>query len=216
MQENVELKVNPRTSGKHFSRGLRKNKQVPAVVYGPKIENLIFSISETDATRYNKSDFENTIFTLKSDNSNLDGLKVLKKEFVIHPMSRRPVHMDFYAVDMTSEVKVHIKVKYIGKPEGLMAGGVVQEIRHEVEVECLPNNIPDIIELDISKMQLGDVFHASDLILPTDVELVTSLDEALVSVTEPREEEPVAVAEVSATPADGAAAAPAPSTEKKD
>ncbi|MCB9025547.1 MAG: 50S ribosomal protein L25 [Bdellovibrionaceae bacterium] len=215
MQDNVELIVNPRASGKHWSRGLRKNKQIPAVVYGPKIENLNFSISETDATRYNKSDFENTIFTLKSDNTNLNGLKVLKKEIVIHPMSRRPVHMDFYAVDMTSEVRVHIKVKYIGKPLGLMSGGVVQEIRHEVEVECLPNNIPEIIELDISKMQLGDVLHASDLILPANVELITSEEEALVSVTEPREEEPAAV-EATATPAEGAVATAAPATEKKD
>lgn len=208
MQENIELKATARTSGKHWSRSLRQTKQVPAVVYGPKVENMNFSISETDATRYNKTEFENTIFTLNSENKKLNGLKVLKKSMDIHPMSRRPVHMDFYAVDMSSEVRVHITVKYIGKPEGLLAGGMVQEIRHDVEVECLPKDIPDVIELDISKMQLGDVLHASDLILPADVKLITHLEEALVSVAEPKAEEPAATPE--------ATAEATPSAEKKD
>ncbi|MCB0385428.1 MAG: hypothetical protein KDD43_08550, partial [Bdellovibrionales bacterium] len=63
-QDSVEINVTSRTQGKGNSRQLRLNKMIPGVVYGPKIENLNFSISETDATRYNKSDFENTVFTL--------------------------------------------------------------------------------------------------------------------------------------------------------
>ncbi|MCB0392634.1 MAG: 50S ribosomal protein L25, partial [Bdellovibrionales bacterium] len=168
------------------------------------------SISEIEATKYSRLEFENTIFTLKSDDKSIDGLRVLKKSADVHPKSRRPIHIDFYAVDMLSEVRVHVKVKYVGKPEGVMSGGIVQEIRHDVEVECLPNNIPDVIELDITSMKLHDTLHASDLKLPEDVVLITSPEEALVSVAEPKAEEPAAEASAEATSTETAAA------EKKD
>lgn len=209
--ETVELKVKPRAQGKHFSRGLRSENLIPAIVYGPKTENFNLSLSEVDVVRYNKISFENTIFTLKSDDKNLDGLKVLKKDVSIHPKSRRPVHVDFYAVDMAAEVRVHVEVKYVGKPEGVLSGGVVQEIRHEVEVECLPSDIPDAFELDITAMKLGDVLHASDIKLPSQVKLISTEDTALVSVVEPKKEEEAPAA------AEGAASeAPASEPAKKD
>lgn len=221
-QDKFEIKADVRFIGKHFSRALRKNRQVPAVLYGPKVENKNLSISESDAVKYGTSKFENTIFTLSSTDKEINGTKVLRKATTIHPVSRRPVHIDYYAVDMQSVVRVNIPVKYIGKPEGLMAGGVVQEIRHEVEVECLPSNIPPIIELDINKMQLGDVLHASDIQLPANVKLMTAPEIALVSCAEIKAEEikvevPTAATPDAAAGATAAAAAPAaaPAKDKK-
>ncbi len=209
IQENIEIKAQARTPGKHWSRGLRKTQQIPAVLYGPHVENINFSISEIDAVRYGKSKFENTIFTLSSQSKELNGIKVLRKAMSLHPVSRRPLHIDYYAVDMKAEVRVSIPVHYVGKPEGIMAGGAVQEIRHEVEVECLPSNIPSSIEMDISKMQLGDVLHASDISLPQNVKLITAPEIALVACSEVKaeEEKPAAAA---------AASTEAAPTEKKD
>ncbi len=213
-QETIAINVSSRNSGKSTSRALRTGKQIPAVVYGPKIENHNFSLSEIDVTKYNKVRFENTIFTLKSsDDSKLNGLQVLRKALSIHPKSRRPVHIDFYAVDMAVEVKVNLEVKYVGKADGVTAGGALQEIRHEIEIECLPTNIPSAIELDVTAIKIGETMHASDIKLPANVKMITPPEIALVSVVETKAEEEPAEA---AAPATEAAPAAAATTEKKD
>ena len=210
-QETIEIKVQPRNTGKHISRGLRKDKQVPAIIYGPKIDNVNLSISEIDAVRYSAHQFDNTIFTLKSDDSKLNSLKVLKKDMTVHPVSRRPTHIDFYALDMDSEVRVYVELKFVGRPIGALEGGIVQEIHRDVEVECPANDIPKSFEINIEKLDLGDVLHVSDIATPSGVKMITSLDEAIVTVAQPKEEE-AATAEATAgeaAPAGEAAAAPA-------
>src|SRR5689334_12626900 len=106
--QNLTIEVKSRTAGKHFSRTSRSGGEIPAVVYGPKIKPLNFTLTEKDATKYIKRGFENTIFTLKSDNKDLNGLKVLRKDIDRHPVSRRPIHLDFIAPDMTKTVRVKV------------------------------------------------------------------------------------------------------------
>jgi large subunit ribosomal protein L25 len=218
-KESIEINAKPRTIGKHTSRELRRTQQIPAVIYGPKISNINCSISEIEAVKYGKIRFENTIFTLKSNAKELSGLKVLRKSMTVHPVSRRPIHIDYYAVDMSAVVRVNVPVKFTGKPEGLGSGGLVQEIMHEIEVECLPANIPGEISLDISKLKMGDVLHASDVQLPENVKLITAPHITLVTITQIKaeEEKPVvaAAAATEAAPAGGAAAAPAADSKKK-
>lgn len=206
--KNLTISAQPRNPGKGTSRGLRDNRMIPAVVYGPKTENFSFSIPEIDAVRYSKHGFENTIFTLQSDDSKINGLKVLTKEVDIHPVSRRPVHMDFFAPDMTQTVRVEVEVRLVGKAAGVQDGGLVSLIKREVEIECLPLEIPEYFELDISELQLDESMHVSDIKFPEGVKVITGMKETIVSCAEV-EEQTTTPAPAAAEGATAEAAAPA-------
>ena len=103
MASNQTLKLNAdsRAPGKAVARELRRGWYVPAIVYGPKIKPMSLSIHVNDAIKYGRVAFENSIFTLESKDTSLNGVKVLRKSLVVHPVTRRPIHMDFFAPDMT-------------------------------------------------------------------------------------------------------------------
>ena len=197
-QENITLEAFPRQSGKGQARSLRRDKDTPAVVYGPKVNGLPFSLLEKEVVKYSKHHFENTIFTLKSSDPKLNGLRVLRKAIDVHPVSRRPMHVDFIAPDMTKEVRVNLELRFEGKAKGTLEGGVVNIIKRDIEVECLPTAIPEFISVDISHLDVDGSIHVSDLSIPPGVELITAGDETVVTCA--------VVAEEPATPAAGAPA----------
>ncbi|HAG90386.1 MAG TPA: 50S ribosomal protein L25 [Bdellovibrionales bacterium] len=205
--QNLTIQAELRKAGKSTSRNLRTQRMVPAVVYGPKTKNFSFSIGENDAVKYSRHGFENTIFTLKSDDKSLDGMKVLRKDLDVHPVSRRPIHMDFFAPDMTQTVRVEVEVRLVGKAPGVMEGGLVSQVKREVEIETLPLEIPEYFELDISNLQLDESLHVSDIKFPAGVKVISGEKETIVSCAEVAEET------ASTTPA-AAEGAAAPATEK--
>lgn len=214
--QNLTITAQPRTPGKSTSRGLRDARMVPAIVYGPKTENFSFSIPEIDAVKYSRHGFENTIFTLKSEDSKLNGLKVLTKTIDIHPVSRRPIHMDFFSPDMTQTVRVEVEVRLVGKAAGVKEGGLVSQVKREVEIECLPLEIPEYFELDITNLQIDESLHVSDIKFAEGVKVITGMNETLVSCAEVEETAatptPEAVTDPAAVPA---AAATEKAPEKK-
>lgn len=206
--QNLTMKAESREAGKATSRGLRKQRSVPAVVYGPKTKNISIAVNEIDVVRYSKSGFENSIFTLESPDSSINGLKVLRKSMDIHPVSRRPIHMDFFAPDMTQTVRVNVEVRISGKARGTGEGGLVTVVRRDVEIECLPLEIPSHFDLDVTNLDLNASMHVSDIQFPENVKVITSLDETIVTCAEVKEEVIAApTADAAAAPADGAAAA---------
>lgn len=206
--QTLKLAADPRTPGKSDARGLRKGWGVPAVVYGPKTKPLSLSIHVNDAIRYARHGFENSIFTLESKDSTLNGMKVLRKTMDVHPITRRPIHMDFFAPDMTQKVRVDVEVRITGKAKGTADGGLVSMVRRNVEIECLPLEIPEFFTLDISELGLNESMHVSDIQFPENTRVITSTDETIVTCAEVKEEAatPVAAADASA-PAAGAAPA---------
>ena len=220
-QQEYSIEVSVREAGRKLS-SMRRNKIVPAVVYGPKIENMNLSLAENDAVRYNSHGFENSIFTLKSSDKNLNGLKVLKKAVAIHPVSRRPVHFDFFAPDMTKAVRVSVELRFEGKAIGTTEGGIFNAVRRDIEIECLPTEIPSFISVDVSNIGLDDSMHVSDIQIPSGIKLITSVEETIATVAVVKEEAaatPIAAAtDAGAAPAAGAAAAPgaaAPAADAK-
>lgn len=208
--QELKMTAKTREPGKHIARGLRSTRNIPCVVYGPKTKPLSFSIHENDAVKYSRTAFENSILTLESDDSALGGLKILRKEVIIHPVSRRPVHMDFFAPDMTQVVRVDVEVRLIGKAKGTADGGLVSMVRRDVEIECLPLEIPSFFELDITDMGLNESMHVSDIKFPESLKVITTKDETIVTCAEVREEAAAPVAQADATAAaPGGAAAPA-------
>lgn len=205
--QNIELEVAPRTVGKHFSRALRNQSRVPAVVYGTKIQPASVEAELRLVERVRKLTLhENPIFKLKSNDTKLNGVNVMVKAIDIHPLTRRPIHMDLYALDMTQSVRVRIQLKFEGKPIGLADGGSFQIVNRDIEVECLPTQIPESLTIDVSNLGVNDSVHVYDLQMPEGVKAISNKDLTLATVAIIAEEE-IPVAAAAAAPAEGAAAA---------
>jgi large subunit ribosomal protein L25 len=215
-KNQFELNAEMRQPGKHWSRGLRRGERIPAVIYGPKIKNANVSLVEKEVVKYSKSQYENTIFVLKSNDPQLNNLKVLKKATSIHPVNRRPVHLDLFAIDLTKAIRVAVEVRFEGRSIGVKEGGILNAVRRDVEVECLPTAIPQFISVDITNLGINDSLHVSELVPPAGVKIITLPTETLCTVALVAEEVAAPVA-AAAAPAEGAAAAPgaAPADAKK-
>src|SRR5262249_1403415 len=136
----------------------------------------------------------------------------LRKSIDVHPISRRPVHMDFFAPDMTKAVRIKIEVRLSGKAAGTAEGGLVSQVRRDIEIECFPLEISEFFYLDILGLGLNESMHVSDLAIPEKFKVITAAGETIASCAIVEElviEAPVAApAEGEAAAAAGAAAAP--------
>jgi large subunit ribosomal protein L25 len=202
MSQRHDLTVEARETGKHNSRALRRDRKVPAVVYGATEPQNLY-IDESSIVRYNVRAYENALFNLKSQNSKVNNIVVLMKEVVVHPVTRRPQHVDLFALDLKKAVRVSVEIKLEGKPIGISEGGLLNVVNRQVEIECLPTEIPENIVVDISGLGVGDALHVSDIKMPAGVKLLSSADLTIAVVN-------LFVEEVIAAPTvDAAAAAPA-------
>ncbi len=207
-KQRIELTVTAREIGRANSRELRVNKMVPAVIYGA-MENQNVSVHVNDILKYNTRAYENALLTLKSTDSKLNGKVALIKSVQVNPLSRRPEHVDFFALDMNKAVRVSVEIKIEGKAIGLAEGGLLNIVMRSVEIECLPTAIPDFLTLDVSNLGVGDSLHASELTMPAGVKLISRPEVTLAAVVEQEEEVVAAPVAAAATPA-AAAGAKAP------
>lgn len=209
---SLTIDVAPRQVRGKKNKQLRNKKQIPAIVYGLKQKNLAFSLDLKQALKFYKKEYENKIFTFQSANKDLNGLKVIRKDVDIHKINRLPIHMDFLSLDMNTPIRVHVEVVFKGTPKGVKEeGGVFNIILRSVEVECLPDKIPNSLDLDVSQLELNQNFHVSDLKISKDLKLITKPERTLCTVVMVAEEETPTPAESAegATPAEGAEGAPA-------
>jgi large subunit ribosomal protein L25 len=218
MSQRYDLNVEPRQTGKHNSRALRRDRKVPAVVYGSSTEPKNLYIDESSVIRYNVRAYENALFNLKSNDSKLNNIVVLVKEVNVHPLTRRPQHVDLFALDLKKAVRVAVEIKLEGKPIGLTEGGLLNVVNRQIDIECLPTDIPESLTADISGLGVGDALHVSDLTIPAGLKVLSAPETTIAVVNLFQEEEaaPNAAAggEAAAAPAAGAAATPA--AAKKD
>jgi len=179
---------------------LRRSGQLPGVVYGSGSHGEVLAVDEAQLrSRVKKLDGSHLI-KLKSANATLDGRMVLIKEVQYHPVTHHILHLDFYEVDMTSKITVMIPLNYVGRPEGVVQGGVLQPIAREIEVECLPTDIPGQFDIDVSRLQIGEGLRSDDISLPQNVVIMTP-DVPLVNVLAPTVvEETEEAEEVTETP----------------
>ncbi len=202
----IMLKAEPREAGKKVSEEI-KNKKIPAVVYGPKVENKNVMI---DARAFEKSleeAGESTLIDLTVGDQ--DAIKVLVHDMQKDPVSGKFIHVDFYQLDMTKKTKVDVELEFLGAEEVMkVTGGEISESVDTLEVECLPKDLVKEIKIDLSVLKnIGDVIYAKDIQLPAGLELISDPElpvASLQAIVEEKIEEP--------TPAEGA---PAPMTEKE-
>ncbi len=185
MSEVLSGKIREKT-GKVATKEVRRNGEIPAVLYGLK-DNLSFSICPDNLKGILKAKGQNALIDLKLEGSKQR--KVILKEFQSHPLKDLWVHVDFLEVDVAKMVKVSVAVHLIGKSAGEKMGGLVNQVLKSLHVECLPTDIPQSIDLDITAVELGQVLHVSDLSLPDKVKILNQPNEAVVSVYMPKVEE---------------------------
>jgi len=178
MSEVLSGKIREKT-GKVATKEVRRNGEIPAVLYGLK-DNLSFSVCPGNLKDILTAKGQNALIDL-----NLGGnkkRKVILKEFQSHPLKERWVHVDFLEVDVTKIVKVSVNVHLIGKSAGEKMGGLVNQVLKSIHVECLPVDIPQSVDLDVTAVELGQVLHVSDLSLPDKVKILHQPNEVVVSV----------------------------------
>ena len=184
------IQVSPRNERGKQNKKIRKNKWVPAVVYGNGQKNISFSLDIREAEKYSKREYENKIFTFASEDKDLQGLKVIKKSISHHKVSHKPIHMDFLSLDMNKPLRINVDINFKGTPKGVKEeGGVFNIVLRSVEIECLPNEIPPSIDLDVSDLALNQNIHVSDLSLSGNIKLITKGQRTLCTLAETKEEE---------------------------
>lgn len=197
-------------AGKGFARRTRAAGLVPAVVYGPHLErplNIAVNAKETKAAIQTPKRM-NTVLGLTVEGQLIT---VLLKEFQLDPVTKDLLHVDFIDVRENEQVKVKIPVILSGKAEGVLNGGILSQIRRELEVWSLPAAIPEKIEVDVTPLKIGGSIHINDVKLPSGVAVKSSVNFTIAVVTAPEVEkvaEPVAAAAApGAAPAAGDAKA---------
>ena len=178
MSEVLSGKIREKT-GKVATKEVRKNGEIPAVLYGLK-DNLSFSVSSSNLKDILTAKGQNALIDL-----NLEGdkqRKVILKEFQSHPLRELWVHVDFLEVDISKTVKVSVDVHLIGKSAGEKMGGLVNQVLKSIHVECLPADIPQFVYLDVTNVELDQVLHVSDLSLSDKVKILHRSNEAVVTV----------------------------------
>lgn len=193
MSEQFNIQVRTReATGKNNNRRLRAAGQIPAVLYGAAHDTVPIQVDRKkveEAFRHGAT--ENTIFLLKRLESDQERHARIR-ELQIDPVSREVLHIDFQRVLMDQVIQLEVPVQPVGTPKGVKdEGGVLDFVTREVAVECLPGDIPETIEVDVSDLAIGDHLEAGALELPKNVTLLEEPDRVIVSVAYPvRIEEP--------------------------
>jgi large subunit ribosomal protein L25 len=200
---DITLEVESREeTGTNANRRLRAAGLIPAVVYGGDLDPVAIQVDRrTLHELFKKTGGENAVFLLKMAGTD-QKRHTMVRELTIDPITRQVIHIDFLRVLMTEKVKVQVPIELQGTPTGVKNdGGVLDFITREVEVECLPGDIPQKIDLDVEDLEIGSHYEAKDLGLPESVELMVELDKVIVAVAHSRVATEVEEAEAEAAEA---------------
>jgi len=196
--EKIILKAKIRKEiGKNSLGKLRREGFIPAVIYGAGIENLNIKLLRSEFLKFiHEHRIETTVFNLLIEDS-LDKSKkeytCMIKEIQYHPLSDEILHVDFNHISLTKLIKVKVPVIPKGEPLGVkQEGGALERLLWEIEVECLPTNIPEKIEVDVSNLKLNDSLQIKDIPpLGEGIKILTSSDTVVFTVSPPIKEEVV-------------------------
>ncbi len=191
----IELKTKIRTTtGNGPARRLRMSGQIPAVLYGPKTEAVLLSVNKGDLELlFKKGGIGQVVLNLViQKNGETLSMPAMIKELQTHPVSRNFIHIDFYEIKMDQKITAKIPVVTKGIAKGVELGGILQIIRRELEVECLPLEVPEFIEIDISDLDIGDSIHVGKIRLEGEIKILEDDNYTVVTMLTPKleEEEP--------------------------
>ncbi|MGB9875629.1 MAG: 50S ribosomal protein L25/general stress protein Ctc [bacterium] len=183
---------------------LRRAGKIPAILYGKSVSPLPISVEGKTLSKALRNPAGlNAIFrlTVKNDEPETSFIAMIK-DIQRDYLNESILHVDFHAISLTEKISVMVPVHLVGTAKGVKEGGVLQQNLHEIEVECLPTEIPPHIDLDITQLEIGDSFFSRDIPLPEGVTLLTDEGTPVVTIVPPEVEE--APAEVAPAPESGA------------
>ena len=181
----IEVQKRELSSKKSFVKGLRHNGDIPGIYYShDSKESIPFYIDKKEIVKAQKADSQIFNITVGSKQRN-----VLFKSVQYHPVTDAIMHVDLYGIKMDQVVSVSIPLNIIGTSKGVVEGGVMVQSLNELEVECLPMDIPSSIDIDVSELQIGDSLKVKDVKTEDKVAIKSSADQIIASVTQAMKEE---------------------------
>ena len=175
--------------GTEAARRVRREGKIPAVLYGRKSKTVHLAVKPEELKNILTSGAkENTLIGLKVSGPGSDQVGtpvVMLKDLQVHPLTQSYLHADFYAIAMDEKIEVDIPIRLVGKSEGVKLGGIQQLAMREIRVRCLPTQIPEFLDVDISPLKIGDSLHVRDLPAPEKFEFVTDRNFTVASVVPP-------------------------------
>ena len=211
----VNLEVAKRTEfGKSNTKRIKAQGFIPAVIYGEKMipANIIIERAKLEAI-YRKTGKNTLIKLLIKEEKQTSEETVLTHITDIDPLSRKYIHIDFQKVNMKKKIHTTIPIRCIGEAIGVKRGGILIHNLDQLDITCLPTNIPKYVEINIEELTIGDSIRASELKLDEEVELETVAEEVVVAIEAPKVEEVEEATEEEAATEEGAGEAVAEATE---
>jgi large subunit ribosomal protein L25 len=156
------------TKGKQAAKKMRKELDIPGVFYGPASEPIMISFKDGDLRKILKNvASDNIILGLQiQTGKDTETKKVILKELQSDPIKDSYIHADFYEISMDKELTLNVPVVLINTPVGVSSGGILQHVRREITISCLPDKLVDSIEIDVSGLGIGDSLHVKDIVFP--------------------------------------------------
>ncbi|HSP44285.1 MAG TPA: 50S ribosomal protein L25 [Luteolibacter sp.] len=208
MAQKTNLKAAPRArTGSGLLKQMRREGWLPSVIYGRGAENLNLKVdAKTFAEVIAHSSSENIVVNLEIEG---EGTRLAFLQAIQHdPLTGAALHADFLAIDSKTEITAHIPAHLVGEAPGVKAGGVVEQYLHALEITCLPDQLPETIDIDISGLQLGDSLHIGDVKYPAGVKPAQPAEVVIIHIGRAG-----AGSTETETAAEGAEAAPAAAAE---
>jgi large subunit ribosomal protein L25 len=184
MQVSVECQKRPENSKPN---ALRRQGSIPAVLYGHNgTESVSLVVKEKEALNLlKKASVNNTLVDVSVPEMPWTG-KALIQEIQAHPWKRNLFHLSFFAVSATGKLDIVVPVKPVGEPIGVKQGGMVEQLINAVNVSCIADNIPEVIEFDVSEVAVGEALTVGDLIMPEGVILKDDIHSTVYSIVAPK------------------------------
>lgn len=190
---SINVKAEKRSAtGKNAARRIREEGKVPAVLYGPKVSHVCLAIDKKDILRVVKTG-ENTIFRVSCDSEKWN---VMIKELQLDPINDTIYHVDLIQVAMDKLIRVFVPIHHLGEPVGVKSeGGMADWLIREVEIECLPKDIPEAITIDVRDLHVNQSLKVEDIVPPEGVKILSDPSAVVVVIEMPSVEEEVAAEE---------------------
>jgi large subunit ribosomal protein L25 len=176
-------------AGKGISRRLRAEGLVPGIVYGKGMEAVPVSVNHRELNEAIAGEGgHNTLLTLKGGDG-LNGNVVIVADLLRDPLKGNAMHVDLHKINLTEKIKVEVRINLVGTAAGVIAGGLLDFAKHVIEVECLPTQIPDHIDVDVTELTINHSIHIGDLNIPDGVKVLEDSRVSVVSILGKAKEE---------------------------
>ncbi len=185
-QEALAAQIRTST-GKGAARKLRRNNQVPAIIYGVDPKPLMVAVNYSQLARIvRRSSSDNIMLDLQieSDQGTLNK-KVMLKELQVDPIKDTLIHADFYELSMDKEITVEVRINLVGSPVGVTKGGILQHVKRDLSISCLPDKLVDSLDVDVAQLDIGDAIHVKDIQLPEGIRCLDEGDLTIAVVAAP-------------------------------